>query len=128
MTAIALMLLALLILKPIQVYLERSEHNTSVLAEGLTRRLDDPSFWAVFASLLAATLIRQASRCLMSPNEHRPPTRLAPVYPIVWASTAVAGLVIYIFSSYVNHEVWFDESKEPSVHVIQVAVLPSLTY
>jgi hypothetical protein len=118
-TAIALIasaLLTLLILKPLQVHFEGVWHGASVLSDGIKRRLDDPSFWAVFASLLAAAFVRIATSLVIGRAHSNAP----PVYYVAWAATALAGLAVYTFSGYINHEAWFDRSCQLAVHRVQL--------
>ncbi len=64
--------------------------------------------------------MRRAILLVISGENHNPPTRTVPAYPIVWVTTAIAGLTVYTFSGYVNKEVWFDNSSQISVRTLQM--------
>jgi tryptophan-rich sensory protein len=115
-------LLILLVLKCTQLYREPQTTGNLGLSvlRGLDRRLDDPSFWAIAACFLAGWFVRKATAVLSPSNALRRPAATAdPVFPVVWATTAIAGIAIYTLSAYINHEAWFDKSHDHVIHLVQ---------
>ncbi len=114
-------LLVLLPLKWIQVYREPGGGSiVAALASGTNRRLDDPSFWAIAACLIAGWFVRKSAGSLAPPGSRQRPTApVEPVYYVAWIATGIATAIAYTFAVYIQKEAWFFVTSDRATKIVQ---------